>query len=148
MHKLTGRESKTTSGWEKHEEAAPTVSHPSASDQITERLSQISLSEASTQPSTPFTGTIPKRGKEIWVPKVGNVSSASTVAVERENETNMDPSRLIELFKGPLGAGFNEDANTFARAQVRATFYPKFENEKSDQEVRVYYYLIRRYWNH
>ncbi|KAF3320443.1 hypothetical protein FCM35_KLT15139 [Carex littledalei] len=133
----TCRESKTASGWEKHKEAAPTVSHPSTSDQITERLSQISMSEASTQPSTPFTGTTPKRGKEIWVPKVGYASSASTVAVERENETNMDPSRLIELFKGPLGAGFNEDVNTFARAQVRATFYPKFENEKSDQETRT-----------
>lgn len=73
------------------------------------------------------------------MPKVGYTSSASTVAVERENEANMDPSKLTELFKGPLGAGFNEDANTFARAQVRATFYPKFENEKSDQEVCIYY---------
>ncbi|KAF3330233.1 hypothetical protein FCM35_KLT05564 [Carex littledalei] len=104
---------------EKHEEAAPAVSHPFTSDQITERLSHISLSEAPTQPATPFTGTATKRGKEIWVPKVGYASSASTVAVEKENEASMDPSKLTELFKGPLGAGFNEDANTFACAQTR-----------------------------
>jgi hypothetical protein len=81
------------------------------------------------------------------MPRAEHASSASTVATKRENEIDADPSRLTELFKGLLGSDFNEDANTFARAQVRATFYPKFENEKSDQEVCIFYYLIERYWN-
>lgn len=81
------------------------------------------------------------------MPKVGYASSASTIVSEREKEVEEGPSRLTELFKGPLGADFNEDSNTFARAQVRATFYPKFENEKSDQEVCIFYHLIERYWN-
>jgi hypothetical protein len=38
------------------------------------------------------------------------------------------------LFTG--AADFAVDNNTFAQAQIRAAFYPKFENEKSDQEVR------------
>jgi hypothetical protein len=38
------------------------------------------------------------------------------------------------LFMG--AADFAVDNNTFAQAQIRAAFYPKFENEKSDQEVR------------
>ena len=40
-----------------------------------------------------------------------------------------------------LSALFNEflldSSNTFAEARIRATFYPKFENEESDQEVRA-----------
>ena len=31
--------------------------------------------------------------------------------------------------------GMHEIRGAFAQAQIRATFYPKFENEKSDQEV-------------
>jgi hypothetical protein len=33
------------------------------------------------------------------------------------------------------GQGMHEIRGAFTQAQVRATFYPKFENEKSDQEV-------------
>jgi hypothetical protein len=33
-------------------------------------------------------------------------------------------------------AGFTVDNNTFAEAQIRSAFYPKFDNDKSDQEVR------------
>ncbi|XP_061991202.1 tRNA ligase 1-like [Rosa rugosa] len=32
---------------------------------------------------------------------------------------------------------FSVDDSTYAQVQVRATFYPKFENEKSDQEIRT-----------
>ena len=34
------------------------------------------------------------------------------------------------------GTNFAMDNNTFAEAHIRAAFYPKFENEKSDQETR------------
>lgn len=85
--------------------------------------------------------------KRLWMPKTyvsassaaaapAEVAAAepsrSSVAVEKENSKIGD---LSKLFKGPLGADFNVDNNTFSQAQIRATFYPKFENEKSDQEV-------------
>ncbi|CAA0811963.1 RNAligase [Striga hermonthica] len=44
---------------------------------------------------------------------------------------------MNELFSGKLLENFTVDNSTYSRAQVRATFYPKFENEKSDQEVRT-----------
>ncbi|CAN6808446.1 unnamed protein product [Brassica oleracea] len=33
-----------------------------------------------------------------------------------------------------LQPDFTVDKSTYCRAQIRATFYPKFENEKTDQE--------------
>jgi hypothetical protein len=41
--------------------------------------------------------------------------------------------KLLELFMGDqdLAAG-----NLFVEARIRAAFYPKFENDKSDQQVR------------
>ncbi|EPS73145.1 hypothetical protein M569_01610, partial [Genlisea aurea] len=44
---------------------------------------------------------------------------------------------LSKLFSGKLLENFSVDNSTHALAQVRATFYPKFENEKSDHEVRA-----------
>lgn len=65
-------------------------------------------------------------------------SSASAVASPRKEE-----SGLSKLLKGPLGADFTVDNYTFSRAQIRATFYPKFENEKSDQEVWLHCLTLR-----
>ncbi|XP_073108225.1 tRNA ligase 1 isoform X5 [Elaeis guineensis] len=56
----------------------------------------------------------------------------NSLAVEKENS---GVGGLTKLFKGPQGEDFNVDNNTFSKAQIRATFYAKFENEKSDQEV-------------
>ncbi|KAH7661894.1 tRNA ligase phosphodiesterase domain-containing protein [Dioscorea alata] len=66
----------------------------------------------------------------------GSVDAAagSSVVTEKEART---AERLSKLFNRPLGADFSVDGNTFSRAQIRATFYPKFENEKSDQEIRA-----------
>ncbi|XP_075635217.1 tRNA ligase 1 isoform X2 [Castanea sativa] len=44
---------------------------------------------------------------------------------------------LSKLFGGNMLENFTVDNSTYTHAQVRATFYPKFENEKSDQEVRT-----------
>lgn len=44
---------------------------------------------------------------------------------------------LSKLFKGNLLDNFTVDNSTYSHAQIRATFYPKFENEKSDHEIRV-----------
>jgi hypothetical protein len=44
--------------------------------------------------------------------------------------------KLSRLFKSVLG--FEVDNSTFTEAQIRAMFYPKFKNDKSDQKVRVW----------
>lgn len=80
-------------------------------------------------------------------------SSASAVAAEEvsnrigglgitENSgqatTQISSAGLSKLFRGNMLENFTVDNSTYTHAQVRATFYPKFENEKSDQEVRSY----------
>lgn len=89
--------------------------------------------------------------KDVRVAKsYGTASGAAAVEVDTEASVAVSPEKssssgvttpskeasgLSKLFKGPLGGDFTVDTHTFARAQIRATFYPKFENEKSDQEV-------------
>ncbi|CAA6667532.1 unnamed protein product [Spirodela intermedia] len=76
-------------------------------------------------------------------PAAVEVDTGAAVAVSPDKSSSSgvtspstEASGLSKLFKGPLGGDFTVDTHTFARAQIRATFYPKFENEKSDQEVR------------
>ncbi|EEF36032.1 hypothetical protein RCOM_1399970 [Ricinus communis] len=72
--------------------------------------------------------------KVIWKPRsYGTVSGA----VEVENVVPKSNVNLSQLFKGNLLENFTVDNSTYAQAQIRATFYPKFENEKSDQEIRI-----------
>ncbi|KAL6508857.1 hypothetical protein OROHE_021416 [Orobanche hederae] len=90
--------------------------------------------------------------KAIWKPKsYGTVSKTTTVEVEK---APVDQTRVVghgsktksseetkavssKLFSDKLLENFTVDNSTYSLAQVRATFYPKFENEKSDQEVRT-----------
>ena len=52
----------------------------------------------------------------------------STIAPRKQTE-----EQRISDFDS--GQGMHEIRGAFTQAQIRATFYPKFENEKSDQEV-------------
>lgn len=133
-------------------------------EDVTKRLDGLSFSEkygpanASVQPilfgSVQLPNQVPIQGQNaIWKPNYyGTMSGATAVQVE---ETFVDKSAhlnqgtgvgqastsqkslvgLSKLFKGNLLESFTVDNSTFAQAQIRATFYPKFENEKSDQEV-------------
>lgn len=93
--------------------------------------------------------------KGIWKPKSYGTVSGSTAV---EAEVPVDKSKVgfqgngaglaapkksssgsSKLFKGNLLENFTVDNSTYAQVQVRATFYPKFENEKSDQEVRFFF---------
>ncbi|KAG6543229.1 hypothetical protein Mapa_015480 [Marchantia paleacea] len=72
--------------------------------------------------------------KLVWAPKGQKPEVEAKAAVKSSEEADVKgPAKLDEevvenkAFKG---------GKLSARAQVRATFYPKFENEKSDQEVR------------
>ncbi|KAJ7543365.1 hypothetical protein O6H91_09G034600 [Diphasiastrum complanatum] len=72
--------------------------------------------------------------KSIWVPKA---SMSSSVV---EPLTTVEPEPLVDISKSPNipqgGSGLRK-GGMHAKAQPRATFYPKFENEKSDQEIRL-----------
>lgn len=95
----------------------------------------------------------PVQGQEaIWKPKAyGTAIGATTLQVDKapadqttalDNGTQTASSGkhdavLSKLFKGNLLENFTVDNTTYSLAQIRATFYPKFENEKSDQEIRT-----------
>ncbi|XP_073021614.1 tRNA ligase 1-like isoform X9 [Primulina eburnea] len=53
-----------------------------------------------------------------------------------ENITNRLTS-LCVAEKGSLLDNFTADDSTYSVAKIRAAFYPKFENENSDQEIRT-----------
>ncbi|PPR94816.1 hypothetical protein GOBAR_AA25853 [Gossypium barbadense] len=75
---------------------------------------------------------------QVWKPKSygtvtgSNAASATDVQTEKNN---VDLSRIF--LKPHLLENFKVDNSTYSLAQIRATFYPKFENEKSDQEIRI-----------
>uniref|UniRef100_A0A5B6ZRT4 tRNA ligase phosphodiesterase domain-containing protein n=2 Tax=Davidia involucrata TaxID=16924 RepID=A0A5B6ZRT4_DAVIN len=132
---------------------------------VTNRLGELSIAENSGQthvavPSIQFGSVglanhIPVQGqKAIWKPKsYGTVSGATTVEVEKApaDQTAVEihgngaqtaaaeksSAALSKLFKGNLLENFTVDNSTYSLAQIKATFYPKFENEKSDQETRT-----------
>ncbi|CAN1281672.1 tRNA ligase 1 [Linum perenne] len=81
-------------------------------------------------------GVVPGQ-KTVWKPKAyGTVSGASTVESD-STSVQKTSAALSQLFKGNLLENFTVDNSTYSRSQIRATFYPKFENEKSDQEIRT-----------
>ncbi|KAK6926834.1 tRNA ligase, phosphodiesterase, partial [Dillenia turbinata] len=88
--------------------------------------------------------------KSIWKLKnYGTLSGAAAVDTESQTTAQSEQNgtttvvagdstaTLSRLFKGSLLSDFTVDNSTYSLAQIRATFYPKFENEKSDQEVRI-----------
>jgi len=80
----------------------------------------------------------------VWKPKSYGTASGGAVT-EVENGAGVEASvasaqknggsGLSKIFRGNLLEKFSVNNSTYTRAQIRATFYPKFENEKSDQEV-------------
>ncbi|XP_039793737.1 tRNA ligase 1-like isoform X3 [Panicum virgatum] len=79
---------------------------------------------------------------QMWVPRGYATSAAdgpgaasastSTSAAVTAEQGGAASQKLSSLFK--TAPHFEVDNSTFTEAQIRATFYPKFENEKSDQE--------------
>ncbi|KAH7862977.1 hypothetical protein Vadar_011746 [Vaccinium darrowii] len=125
-----------------------------AAEAITNRLSAMSIAENSGHthaaiPSIQF-GSVgsqnrgPVEGKHAaWKPKsYATVSEATAVEVEKApaDQTaaaEKSSAGLSTLFKSNIVENFTVDNSTYSLAQIRATFYPKFENEKSDQEIRT-----------
>jgi hypothetical protein len=73
----------------------------------------------------------------VWVPRgyATSASSSSSSSSAAAAEQRIDAEKLSRVFKA--APNFEVDNNTFIQSQIRATFYPKFENEKSDQETRT-----------
>ncbi|TVU41334.1 hypothetical protein EJB05_14841, partial [Eragrostis curvula] len=77
---------------------------------------------------------------QLWVPRgyatsTTDASLASASSSAAAAGQAVVGEKLSKLFKE--APNFTVDNNTFTEAQIRATFYPKFENEKSDQETRT-----------
>lgn len=69
----------------------------------------------------------------VWKPKsYGTVSGSSSATTPQKVGLNQS-----KLFGGDFLESFTVDKSTYCNAQIRATFYPKFENEKTDQEVNL-----------
>ncbi|XP_030506029.2 tRNA ligase 1 [Cannabis sativa] len=140
------------------------VSSASSVEGVTKRLDGLSVSGSSgpINASVVQTGLIgnvhqgnQQGQKTIWKPKsYGTASGVTAVEVEKKpvdktvvlnpgsgvgqtSLTQRNSIGLSKFFKGNLLESFTVDNSTYAEAQIRATFYPKFENEKSDQEVRT-----------
>ncbi|EOY33098.1 RNAligase isoform 1 [Theobroma cacao] len=81
---------------------------------------------------------------QIWKPtSYGTVSGPTAAAAATATATAVDIQTekrsvdLSKILKPNLLDNFSVDNSTYSLAQIRATFYPKFENEKSDQEIRI-----------
>ncbi|KAL8553570.1 hypothetical protein ACS0TY_002035 [Phlomoides rotata] len=78
--------------------------------------------------------------KESTAVEVGSapVDKSTVLGSGTQTESTGKPTAaLSKLFSGKLLESFTVDNSTCSLAQIRATFYPKFENEKSDHEVRA-----------
>lgn len=128
---------------------------------VTNGLSSLSVAESKDQlavsvPSTQF-GSIGltnhppvSEQKAVWKPKsYRTVSGAAAVEVGKApvhkktvlnsgtqtESAGKTTAGLSKLFSDKLLESFTVDNSTYSIGQVRAAFYPKFENEKSDHEV-------------
>lgn len=148
------------------ETSSPAVAGPSTvvAEAVTSRLSGLSIAEhCGDSVPIPVSQSSVVHGvdqnqtpgqRAIWTPRTyGTASGATSVEAEnvpanqgaggiQANGTKASANQasspgLSKLFTSSLLEGFSVDNSTYTSAQVRATFYPKFENEKSDQEVPV-----------
>ncbi|KAI5080907.1 hypothetical protein GOP47_0004090 [Adiantum capillus-veneris] len=77
--------------------------------------------------SVKFTATCISQGQAF------STAHLSTLAAKVAQRKQVDERKTA---KQDIGLGIHDIKGVYSQAQVRATFYPKFENEKSDQEVR------------
>ncbi|KAI3917376.1 hypothetical protein MKW98_027295 [Papaver atlanticum] len=93
-------------------------------------------------------GTVPlKKPSTVWKAKQSGTVSGSANAIVGAGSSDItgtsinnrkDGAALAEKIRaGSLAKDFIVDKYSYSNAKIRASFYPKFENEKSDQEVRT-----------
>ncbi|ONM52094.1 RNAligase [Zea mays] len=125
---------------------AAEVSYSSSTSDATELVEPVRKMTLASHAPPAGAGPVPGPGPaQLWVPRgyttfagdgpgiaPASTSTSGTVTAERDGVAS---EKLSRLFKS--APGFEVDNSTFTEAQIRATFYPKFENEKSDQETRT-----------
>ncbi|XP_057449031.1 tRNA ligase 1-like isoform X2 [Lotus japonicus] len=120
------------------------------SETVSNKLAGMHIGENSEQ-----TGLGHANKGAIWKPKSYGTTAATEVDNKPAGKVAVDGARvdatgvaspqkssissagLSKLFQGNLLEKFEVDNSTYSQAHIRATFYPKFENEKSDQETRT-----------
>lgn len=110
---------------------------------VNRRISGLSITENSALPHFPVPAM--QLGSVQIANEVSGPSGQMAILKPKSYGT-LSGSRAVEisspglgkLFRGNLLENFTVDNSTYALGQIRATFYPKFENEKSDQEVHCY----------
>ncbi|XP_050233507.1 tRNA ligase 1 [Mercurialis annua] len=109
---------------------------------VTDRVSGLSVVEETVQKSSHGAATSASvqsgnlKGQSVWRPRSYGTAATSSAVAEVEKAVKKSSVNLSQLFNGNLLENFTVDNSTYTQAQIRATFYPKFENEKSDQEIR------------
>ncbi|CAJ2654356.1 unnamed protein product [Trifolium pratense] len=131
--------------WKEKPKTEPQVSAIGDAETVTNKLSGIHIGES----------TVVHHGNKvtstaIWKPKsYGTVSGGATVTevestpgvggvevASSSTQKGNGSASLSNSFRSNLLENFTVDNSTYAHARIRASFYPKFENEKSDQETR------------
>lgn len=164
QRRATSRERKWKQNSKRNQQSPAVQSASATAEAVTNRLGGLTVAESSgqtyevTSPSIQ-SGVVlqvnhaPVQGqREIWKPKpYGTVSGSTTVEVENtpiDKEgaemavAEKNSAGLSKLFSSNALADFTVDNSTYSLAQIRATFYPKFENEKSDQEVLSQFFAL------
>ncbi|KAJ1288130.1 hypothetical protein BS78_02G066400 [Paspalum vaginatum] len=104
-------------------------SSASAAAEAAEPLRKMTLAPQAPQPEA---GEGPA---QLWVPRGYTTSASTSTSAAAAERDGVATGKLSSLFMA--APEFQVDNSTFTEAQIRATFYPKFENEKSDQETRT-----------
>lgn len=144
--------------WKEKPKTEPQVSAIGDAETVTNKLSALHIGENSAQTKVQNVNKVvnSQGSTAIWKPKsYGTVSGGANVtevestpvskakvdglggvAVASTQKISSGSVALSKLLSGNLLENFTVDSSTYAQARIRATFYPKFENEKSDQETR------------
>ena len=122
-----------------------TTADAAAEEAVTHSLAEMRIAENIGQTSEPAAalqiGGLVQGPKTGWKFKsYGTVSGTTVDKVEAEVASSKNS--IATLFSSNLLENFTVDNSTYSLARVRATFYPKFENEKSDQEVYSFPYCF------
>ncbi|KAK3124679.1 hypothetical protein QOZ80_7BG0590530 [Eleusine coracana subsp. coracana] len=117
------------------EGASSSTSTASAAAEIAASVERLTLAS----PAAARAGT---GAAQLWVPRGYSTSTTNASVAPSPSSSSVadaghgvDSAKLSKVIKG--APDFAVDNNTFIEAKIRATFYPKFENEKSDQETRT-----------
>ncbi|KAK4490159.1 hypothetical protein RD792_000816 [Penstemon davidsonii] len=115
-------------------------SNPTAEESLTDSLNTLNFAERETQPnvslSSPELGGSNGTISEVKAVEIDKGPVDETIGIGIGNGTQTAPAGKQNDVLNKLLENFTVDDSTYALAQFRATFYPKFENANSDLKDR------------